>query len=92
LAKIFAIEKMKNKRIQVIAMTATISQLEVYKKWLNSAMYENKSRPTSLTEYVLCEGKLLNSSFNELLVIPLVNNNEAVIYTKTIGCHTSKCI
>eukprot|EP00826_Nyctotherus_ovalis_P017229 TRINITY_DN15058_c0_g1_i2.p1 TRINITY_DN15058_c0_g1~~TRINITY_DN15058_c0_g1_i2.p1 ORF type:complete len:386 (+),score=91.84 TRINITY_DN15058_c0_g1_i2:122-1279(+) len=78
LAKILALEKMKGVRVQVVAMTATISQLEVYSNWMQASMYENVNRPTPLTEYVLCEEKLLNSSFEEVGSLTSKSKNETV--------------
>lgn len=88
LAKIFALERMKGVRMQVVAMTATISQLEVYGKWLRASVYENASRPTPLTEYVLCEQKLLDTSFEEVATVTSKSKNETVRQRSSLDSNT----
>jgi len=44
-----------NKQVQIIAMSATMSGLDVLQQWLDTEIYQCYNRPVPLNEYILSE-------------------------------------
>jgi len=76
ISKIQTLEKLQNAKIQIVAMTATISNLGVYAKWIHAKVYENKSRPTPLAEYVMTQGTLYSPDLKELALTHSSSSND----------------
>ncbi len=70
ISKILSIEELYHKRIQVVAMTATLTHIDVYQRWLHASIYENQHRPIPLTEFVKVDAQLLSPALDVLAVLP----------------------
>ncbi len=69
-AKLLTIELIYHKRIQIVAMTATLNHIEVYQRWLHAKVYENSLRPIPLSEYIVAENQLFSTSMEPLASLP----------------------
>lgn len=59
IAKLRFIEKVKGKRVQIVALSATMGGIDKLQEWLDCAIYQCSFRPVPLNEYYLGkDGKL----------------------------------
>ncbi|VUC28397.1 unnamed protein product [Clonostachys rosea] len=55
-------------RVQIIAMSATLPNLDIIAKWLNAYSYETKYRPVPIHEHLVCEGNIYAAASTQSLL------------------------
>ncbi|CAG9971672.1 unnamed protein product [Clonostachys byssicola] len=55
-------------RVQIIAMSATLPNLDIIAKWLNAYSYETKYRPVPIHEHLVCEGSIYPAASTQSLL------------------------
>uniref|UniRef100_A0A5S6QHY1 RNA helicase n=1 Tax=Trichuris muris TaxID=70415 RepID=A0A5S6QHY1_TRIMR len=69
--------------IQIIGMSATLPNIDLYSKWLRSEIFRTDFRPVPLTEYLFSNGKFYAKNFEFVRSLPndfvLPNDNENVV-------------
>ncbi|KAK7226028.1 hypothetical protein V2G26_014031 [Clonostachys chloroleuca] len=55
-------------RVQIIAMSATLPNLDIIAKWLNAYSYETKYRPVPIHEHLVCEGNIYPAASTQSLL------------------------
>ncbi|KFD52012.1 hypothetical protein M513_07144 [Trichuris suis] len=80
--------------IQIIGMSATLPNIEIYGKWLCSEIFRTDFRPIPLTEYLFSNGNFYTRNFELVRSLPvdfvLPNDSENVVglclETVIVGC------
>jgi len=61
------------KKVQVIAMSATLANPDLLAKWLRAALYTTTYRPVGLTEYVKIGNSLMTTDFEPIRKLKPIN-------------------
>lgn len=64
-------------RLQIVAMSATVSNVQNLAKWLDSALYSTEFRPIVLEEYLCCANKLYDKQGCVVEELPLSSLSRA---------------
>ncbi|KAL2142320.1 hypothetical protein VTI28DRAFT_1329 [Corynascus sepedonium] len=54
--------------IQIIAMSATITNIDLLKRWLQGHSYETRYRPVPIEEHLVCDGKIYGAGTTAALL------------------------
>lgn len=79
LAKILYMSRKHGLSIQVITMSATLSNVELLKQWLDAELYVTQFRPVALQEMIKVGNKIYNCSDMKLLRELKVNETYATL-------------